>query len=619
MKHRGLWRLTCLAVVWCAVAPVAADGKLARKLAAKLGPLIALADANRDGLLDRDERADLETKVRREYSLGGMEALEMILAAADASGDGRVDLAEWTRAIRAIREHKLDRDTVKLRMSDGTRLATEVYKPGGEGPWPVVLIRTPYGRRMAHVQGWMPGCVIVAQDMRGRGGSEGENIPFVGCGWAPYRDGAETLAWILKQEWCNGKVVTVGGSAGGITQYMLAPVAGKHLRGQFIAVAAPSLYHYAAYSGGAFREAQVLGWLKTNRFDPRCRALFRKHPLYDEFWDRYDAQRRAGEANCPAIHVGGWFDTFLQGTIDGFRARQTEGGPGARGKQKLVIGPWTHNILLPRKRVGQMKFPDAAPPVGYTRAALLANVLLGIDNGLDARPAVAYYLMGDVSDDDAPGNQWRFSETWPIKTRDRKLYLTAGGRLGLRPPEAGDDPAWVGYTFDPANPCPTSGGCNLFLEAGPRDQRKVEARDDVLTFTTEPLSEPLAVVGRIRAVLYVECSATDTDLSVRFTDVYPNGMSMLMAEGMLRLSRRNGLDRVNPLRPGQVYKVEVELWATAVAVAAGHRIRIAVTGSNHPRFDVNPGNCKGLQPRKQNVKLHVSSRRASHVVLPVAR
>jgi len=397
---------------------------------------------------------------------------------------------------------------------------------------------------------------------------------------------------------------------------MLAPVAGKHLRGQYIAVAAPSLYHYAACSGGAFRRAQVMGWLKTNRFDPRCHALFRKHPLYDDFWDRYDAGRRAGEVNCPAIHAGGWFDTFLQGTIDGFVARQKKGGPGARGKQKLVIGPWTHNILLPRKRVGQMKFPDADPPVGYTRASLLANVLLGIDNGLAKRSAVAYYLMGDVSDPEAPGNRWRFSDAWPIETRPGKFYLRSDGALNERPARPGDGPRSVSYTFDPDNPCPTNGGCNLFLDAGPRDQRKVEARHDVLTFTSDALEEPVAIVGRIRAVLHVACGTSDTDLSVRFTDVYPNGMSMLMAEGMLRLSRRNGLDRVDPLKPGQVYKVEVELWATALAVAPGHRIRIAITGSNHPRFDVNPGNCKGLRARKQNVTLYVSSGRASHVILP---
>ena len=179
-----------------------------------------------------------------------------------------------------------EKSTHMVAMSDGVKLATDVYMPRGKGPFPVILTRTPYNK--SH-QRWgaavaTGGYVVVAQDMRGRFASGGENVPFVGCGWGKYRDGSETVAWIMKQSWCNGKIGTIGGSAGGITQNLLACTAPKGLKAQYIQVAAGSLFHHATYVGGAMRASQVLRWLKSNRFDPKAAKLMREHTLYDDTW-----------------------------------------------------------------------------------------------------------------------------------------------------------------------------------------------------------------------------------------------------------------------------------------------------------------------------------------------
>ena len=510
-----------------------------------------------------------------------------------------------------------------LPMSDGVKLATDVHLPAGDGPFPVILARTPYNKNRRGAAGWVRrGYAVVQQDMRGRFGSEGENVPFIGCGWAKYRDGAETLDWIRRQPWCGGKVGTHGGSAGGITQNLLAAAGCKGLTCQYVVVAAASLYHHAAYPGGALRQSQVVGWMTANRFDPKALVLYAAHPDYDAFWRGFDAVGRAEKVAAPAVHVGGWFDTFSQGTVDAFVSRQTRGAPGARGAQKLVMGPWAHG-RLPGGRVGELRFPRALPPRKYSAAAWFDCHLKGRRNGVRDLPAVAYYVMGDTAGGrDAPGNEWRYAKAWPVPATDTPYHLHPGGRLdAARPPASDGKPTRVSYTFDPTKPCPTVGGCNLMLPKGPMDQRKVESRKDVLCFTTDPLTAPVEVTGNVRARLFVACSAADTDLSVRFCDVYPDGASYLMAEGMLRLRYRDGFARPTPLKPGEVVEATVTCWPTSVVINEGHRIRVSITGSNAPRFDVNPGTGRPWRPGcrtvLQAVGIYCDGDHPSRVILPV--
>ena len=512
-----------------------------------------------------------------------------------------------------------DKSTHMVAMSDGVKLATDVYMPRRKGPFPVILTRTPYNKSR---QRWgaavaMSGYVVVAQDMRGRFASGGENVPFVGCGWGKYRDGAETIAWIMKQSWCNGKIGTTGASAGGITQNLLACTTPKGLKAQYIQVAAGSLFHHATYVGGAMRASQVLGWLKSNRFDPKAATLMRKHTLYDEYWQEFDSIARQAVINVPAVHVGGWFDTFCQGTIDSFVSRQYHGARGAKGTQKLVMGPWAHAIGRP---AGRMPFPNAKPPAKYSAIAWFAHTLQGKANGVKDLPAVAYYVMGDISDKKAPGNEWRYADRWPIPASQTPYYIHKDKTLSPAAPET-PSPSCRSYTFDPKDPCPTRGGRNLNLPAGPLDQTRVEARPDVLTFTSKPLEKPLEVTGHVTASIFLVSTAVDTDISVRLCDVYPDGKSYLMAEGMLRCRKRESMSKDIPLTPGKLYEVSVDCWSTSIIFNAGHRIRISITSSNYPRFDRNPGTGQpwtdGCKFVKQTNKIYCDTKHPSRIVLPV--
>jgi len=514
--------------------------------------------------------------------------------------------------------------TVMVEMADGARLATDVIlPPQGDGPWPAVLGRTPYGRAQhgAPAVAAMLGYAAVSQDMRGRFDSEGENLPFIGCGWVQYRDGAETVDWIRRQPWCNGKVGTVGGSAGGITQNLLVAAAPEGLVCQYIVVAAANLYTDAAYPGGALRKEQVENWTRGNKFDPKAMGLWRDHPTFDAYWHRFDSTRRHNRMTCPAVHVGGWFDTFSQGTIDAFVGRQVHGAEGARGTQKLVMGPWVHGGLN-RAKQGELTFPNAKPPPQYDMLLWFAHHLKGEDNAAAHAPPVAYYTMGDCDNRGAPGNTWRLAKRWPVPAEATPVYFRQDGALSFEKP-AGQGAAWREYTFDPADPCRTIGGRNLTIPAGPRDQRPIEGRDDVLTFTTATLEGPVEVTGRVRARVFVASDARDTDLSVRLCDVYPDGRSMLIADGILRLRYRESLAEPVLLEPGKVYEVTVDLWSTSIVFNKGHRVRATVTSSNYPRFDLNPGTGEpwtATQERvKQTNRILCDAAHPSCIILPVVK
>jgi putative CocE/NonD family hydrolase len=371
------------------------------------------------------------------------------------------------------------------------------------------------------------------------------------------------------------------------------------------------------YVGGALRQSQVVNWTVRNQYDPRALEIYEAHPDFDDYWRRFDTRLRASTINVPAVFIGGWFDTFAQGTIDAFMSRQHEGGPSARGRQKLVMGPWTHPIG--RSPVGELAFPDFQIPGAYTAPNWFDYHLRGIDNGVMDEPAVAYYVMGDVSDPAAPGKVWRRSADWPISARETPFYFqTAGGLAGTKP---GSPAAHAQYTFDPSDPCPTIGGNNLTIPAGPRNQNPIEKRKDVVLFTSEPLQEPLEVTGRVTARIFVSSSAVDSDLSVRLCDVYPDGKSYNMAEGMLRLRHRNSFEKPEPLTPGAIVEANVDCWSTSIVFNRGHRLRVTVTSSNSPRFDVNPGTGKPFRDGdtwvKQTNRIYCDAAHPSCIRLPV--
>ncbi len=481
--------------------------------------------------------------------------------------------------------------TTFLVAPDGVLLATDVYLPFGGGPWPAILIRTPYGKDGLWETGELLsvlGFATVTQDTRGRFDSTGEDTVFRDDG----EDGRATVDWMTAQDWCDGRIGTFGGSAFAITQYMLAPDAGPALRSIMPVVATPDMYHHAFLQGGALRRSLAYHWLE----DQGSLAMYdqlRQHRVRDHWWDPVEVLLHRGQVTAAGLHVGGWYDIFAQGTLDAFAALQRAGGDGARGRQYLVMGPWSHGSLGERE-VGEIRFPaDAELDLLDLVLPWFNHTLRGWANEVEDWSPVRLFLMGAADEPGAPGNRWIELATWPPPARTQRLYLGADGSLSGSTQAYGTGDLVV----DPTDPVPTLGGNNLFpdLEVdgrpmgdGPHDQRPIETRGDVLVFTSEVLAGPLEVVGRVSAVLWLVPDTPDLDLAVRLTDVYPDGRSMLVLDGIQRARMRCSDHRECLLTPGEPIEMTVDLWSTAMVFNAGHRVRVSVSGSNAPRFEVNP-------------------------------
>lgn len=515
----------------------------------------------------------------------------------------------------------------RISMTDGTRLATDVYLPDGEGPWPVLLFRSVYGRyfpaRREVEGGWLrSGYAIVFQDVRGMGTSDGDTDIFCADGWrADMHDGADTVDWVVAQPWCNGKVASAGTSGLGMTALLLAPATNK-IQAQFIAVAPPSFYHHALYHGGVFRQNLVSAWL-TGVFQPNILPTYKAQPLYGEFWEPYDTIRRAGDITAPAVFSGKWYDIFQQGILDAFVAREMRGGPGARGNNYLVMSARTHNNEPTPDYTFQ---DDGGPSTGALRQAFFDHHLKGDAAALDGFPKVQYFVLGADTPEDAPGNEWRTAETWPpFETTATPFYLEPEGGMGRAEPGTGAHA--VSFTFDPANPYPTHGGPNLFFNVpkGPWDQRKYsESREDLVQFATAPLESPLEVIGRVTVRLFVSTDAVDTDFTAKLVDIYPEpgGRVINILDGIRRLKSREGLDRTVPYTPGEVVEIEIDLWTASFVFAPGHRIGLHISSSNYPRFALNPNTgadfvVEGQETRVARNRVHLSAEHPSALILPL--
>ena len=526
----------------------------------------------------------------------------------------------WAHPSRAASRARVLRKTM-VPMRDGVRLATDVYLPNGDGPAPAVLARSVYGRGNESFARpfTSQGIAFVVQDTRGRGDSEGTDRVFEDDGWGTRRDGADTVDWMHAQPWCNGKVGTWGASALGITQVLLA-AATPRLTCQSIQVAPSTLYGQMTYRGGVWHKAQCEHWLRAQG-NAHIIELWTSHPRYDTFWAGMDAELRAAQVTAPAIHVGGWWDMFTQGTLDNYTSRQERGAPPAKGDQLLVIGPWAHGGTLGPRKLGDLQLSkNYRFDVAGLESRFYRHWLKGEATGIADESRVHYYVLGDAADKTAPGNEWRTADAWPPFATTRScFYLAEDGRLapGMPAGAAGS----VSFTYDPADPCPTHGGANYNLPAGPFDQRKVSSRADVLRFETPPLAAPLEISGRVVVELHVSSDAIDTDFTAKLVDVYPDGREILMLDGIQRVKYRDGCEAADLLPPGTVAAVEIDLWSIALVVNRGHRVGLHLSSSNYPRFDKNPNSGDDF-PTADNLRVarntvYFGKPRPSALVLPV--
>jgi len=511
-----------------------------------------------------------------------------------------------------------------LPMRDGTRLSVYLYIPEGKGPWPVLYeqrysdVTVPSSRKN-YIALAMKGYVVAVQNFRGAQLSEGVYTGYRALGWGDQRDSYDTVMWLAKQPWSTGKIGTFGGSQAGYAQNFLAVTQPPNLVAQYMTDTGQSLFHLGYRRGGTTRR-MAFDEARDPRDAVNLNLMMFRHPVYDEYWQLEDTTRHFDKMNVPCFTLGSWYDFMNVGSIESFIGRQHHGRPQSRGNQHLLIGPWLHGSSYRHTGpVGDLVYPDNSIfPVWDHMTRWFDHYLKGIDNGVEREPAVRYYVMGAVGEGEknAPGNQWRDAADWPVPARETAYYLEAAGRLTTQKPKG---PAATTYHSDPANPAPIAG--RAF--PGARDAREHEKHPDVRTFTTEPLAGPVEWTGKVRAELYVSSTAPDSDFIVRVTDVYPDGRSILIIDGVRRARFRDSWEREVFMKPGEVYKVAFDVGYLSQVFNRGHRIRISVSSTGAPFYTPNPQTGEPLTyepPSKMQSAtqtLHHAGARASRIFAPV--
>ena len=567
----------------------------------------------------------------------------------------------------------LQEKNVDVPMRDGALLRAKITRPAGDGAVPALVERTPYNKEGGSENSIgspeyfaRRGYAVVIQDVRGRFASEGEFYPFRDDGADVLRDGYDTVEWMADQPWCDGNVGMFGGSYSGATQYRAALSRPPHLKALFVRESSADYYREWVYHDGAHEFGFSLYWARViaatdlpHLVPPgdvkRQQALFDRiltdmpqwyerlplypvpflegltdwhntwleHPEDGPYWWRLGIDRHHHQVDVPIYHQGGWYDIFLAGTLKNYMGlRRRARSEKARRAQRLVIGPWVHGSgNINKQTAGGYDFgPAAAQEFNQMRLPWFDHWLKGRDTGVIDEPPVRLFVMGR--------NVWRSETDWPLPdTHYTPWYLRAGpsgsvtslndGSLAPTAP-VGAEPADA-YVYDPDHPVPTLGGNTLGIVDGVHDHLRADQLS--LTYTSEPLEQELEVTGPVTAVLYAMSSAPDTDWVVRLEDVHPDGYVRNLCDGILRARYRDSFERPELLAPGQVYRFDIDLWATSNAFLPGHRVRVAITSSCFPRFDrnLNTGGPIHREAAGQvaiNTVLH-DELRPSHIMLPV--
>jgi hypothetical protein len=525
---------------------------------------------------------------------------------------------------------------VSVKMRDGVMLRADIFRPDTEGKFPVLLQRTPYRRAVTWgydvdfaQRAASHGYVVFLQDVRGRYTSDGEWYPFL----HESEDGYDTIEWIAAQPYSDGRVGMFGGSYVGATQLLAAIAHPPHLAGICPIVTASDYHNGWTYQGGAFEqwfneswssglaqdiltrqiertpsppeEVNVLPLTAYPIFNPNPASVINvsastiapyfldwlAHPSYDDYWRRWSIEEHYTDIRVPALHVAAWYDIFLGGSLRnyiGLKARAASAE--TRNGQHLLVTIGGH--AGDGRKIGEVDFGPEAEKFNEGEVTLHWYDFLfkGTRNEFVTGKAVKIFVMGI--------NQWRDEDEWPLaRAKSTKFFLHSQGRANtshgngslstLAPgPEHSDE-----FVYDPAKPVPTIGGplcCDSdHLAPGPRDQRTVEERDDVLVYSTPPLAHDLEVTGPVRLELFAVSSAVDTDFTAKLLDVAPDGTAINLTEGILRVRYRDSQATPVPLIRGQPYLLSIDLWATSNVFRTGHGLRLELSSSNFPRFDRN--------------------------------
>src|ERR1700730_2941686 len=527
--------------------------------------------------------------------------------------------------------------SVPVQMRDGITLRADIYRPNAEGRFPVLLQRTPYDKNGGFAFGLRAaasGYVVIIQDVRGRYTSESEWYTFK----HEPQDGFDTVEWAAALPYSNGKVGMFGGSYVGATQMLAAIAQPPHLGGICPVVTASNYHDGWTYQSGALEQWFDQNWATQLATNTMWRLIAKNtnallgapvlplthypafnyvslpagaeataelapyyldwlaHPDYDAYWKQWSIEEHFSDIQVPALHIGGWYDIFLTGTLRNYMGIKAHGGTDeARNGQRLLIQIGGHAGF--GRRIGDVEFGDEALKFSSTQVVLdwYDYLFKGVQNEFSPKGAgegkpVHIFVMG--------ANKYQEESDWPPpQAKATRYFLHSGGSanslagdggLSTTPPkkELPDK-----FTYDPANPVTTIGGslcCDAeHYEPGPRDQRADENRNDVLVYSTKPVAEDMEVTGPVTLELWVKSSAVDTDLTAKLVDVSPDGFAMNLTDGILRMRYRDSQEKPTLMNPGQIYKISVDLWATSNVFKKGHVLRLEVSSSNFPRFDRN--------------------------------
>ena len=507
-----------------------------------------------------------------------------------------------------------DRTHQWIPMRDGKRLSADVYLPQDQpGPWPIILIQTPYNKQLYRDAG-LPldtddyGFVIV--DWRGYWGSILATNPSA----VPGEDGYDCVEWIATQPWSDGNVGTWGPSALGVRQFQTAREQPPHLRACVPMVSSFQESYGKYFPGGVLREEYVSFLDVYYGFA----ELILAHPTYDTYW--WTAELLTDETrsmNVPMLLQTGWYDLDAPAVIRAYEKLRERSARNVRDDHRLLIGPWTHSGTDELTQ-GELEYPEAVGIAERTALDFFDYWLREEGEGV-SNPPIGYFDLGTRT--------WRRADDWPSSRVVRgSVYLHDNGILQLDPPTSPS--AHSEFEYDPTDPSPTWGGNNLLeslVPTGPYDQtNEVESRHDVLIFTTPVIAEPATIEGAMEAVLFASSDQVDTDFMVRVTDVYPDGRSMLIADGARRGRLRDGYGVERLMIPGEVYEIVVPIPDVAITLEPGHRLRIDITSSNYPRFHANPNDGGPMYdpaatPMTATNRIYHDAERPSRLVIPVIR
>jgi uncharacterized protein len=523
----------------------------------------------------------------------------------------------------------IERD-VPVKMRDGITLHADIYRPKADGQFPTLLQRTPYDKRNGTdfgLRAAAAGYVAIVQDVRGRYSSEGEWYPFKN----ESKDGYDSVEWAAALPYSNGRVGMWGGSYVGATQMLAAIAHPPHLAGICPVVTASNYHDGWTYQGGAFEQWFDGSWTSGLAQDTMNRLVQKNtnamkgvltlplsdyslfslpnvaastsiaslapyfadwlaHPDYDGYWKQLSIEERYADITVPALNIAAWYDIFQGGSLRNYVGIKAHGASEARKGQHLLVIIGGH--AGSGQKIGDVDFGPAAAEFNEGDIILrwYDYLFKGVQNEFANDKPVRIFVMG--------ANQWRDEDDWPLsRARKTKYFLHSAGKANsLRgdgtlssvsprsePPDH--------LTYDPGNPVPTVGGplcCDgEHLAPGPRDQRSIEGRPDVLIYSTPAFPRDTEVTGQITAELYVKSSAVDTDFTAKLVDVAPDGFAQNLTEGILRARYRESQEKPTLMVSGQVYKLAIDLWSTSNVFRAGHSLRLEISSSNFPRFDRN--------------------------------